>query len=254
MPNFGEHPLQQWVVDQYNVLKYDLAFPFLGRKLVPAFLNYVRRCWGASTWEVHPDTQTLLDKKEPVIFAIWHGQMFSLVHPKWVESLHSHEEREALPSYVLISQSRDGDFIATVAEHIGFPHHVRGAYGRGGSKAVTEIQDLLTQKKGNLICLMDGPKGPKHQVKKGIVKLAQQLQVPIVPLAAVTPHHWFKFTSAWDDFEIPNIAFPIHVSLGAPILITEAGEKASTLKGINKTLMAHLKATWALHPKNKHNH
>jgi hypothetical protein len=226
----------------YNIFKYDVALPFFSKQLAPAFLNHVRWWWRRSTWQVHSETQALLDAGTPVILAIWHGQMFTLVHPQWMKGVS--ESAQTLPPYVLISQSRDGDFIANVAKHIGFPHNIRGAHGRGGSKAVVEIQALFTEKKGHLICLMDGPRGPKHEAKKGIVNLAHQLGVPIIPVAGVTPHHWFKFYSAWDDFEIPSMFAQVHVDLGKPIWVeASADEDEGVLAKVNETLVSHLKTT-----------
>ncbi len=236
----------------YNIFKYDVVLPFFSKQLAPTFLNHVRWWWKTSTWEAHPETQALLDAGTPVIFAIWHGQMFTLVHPQWVNGIS--EFSETIPPYVLISQSRDGDFIANVAKHIGFPHTIRGAHGRGGSKAVMAIQTLFTEKRGHLICLMDGPRGPKHQAKKGIVNLAFQLGIPIIPVAGVTPHHWFKFRSAWDVFEIPDMFSPIHVDLGKPLWVeTSADEDEGILAKVNETLVSHLKTTLSRYPKHPQN-
>ena len=242
---------QSWT-HYVHLLKYNVVLPCLAKQVVPAFLNHVRWWWKRSTWDVHPDTQALLDTGTPVILAIWHGQMFTLVHPQWMKGLS--DSSENIPPYVLISQSRDGDFITTVAKHIGFPHTIRGAHGRGGSKAVLEIQTLFKENKGHLICLMDGPRGPKHQAKKGIVHLAHQLGIPIIPVAGVTAHHWFKFHSAWDDFEIPNIASPIQVRLGKPLYVeTSPDEDASIMVKLNEALVTHLENTLALCPNNKQN-
>lgn len=236
----------------YNSFKYEWALPFLAKRLIPHFLNHVRWKWRASTWGVHPETQALLDAGTPVVFAIWHGQMFTLMHPKWVQGVS--ESPQTLAPYILISQSRDGDFIDSVAHHIGFPHTIRGAHGRGGSHAVASIQALFDEKKGHLICLMDGPRGPKHQVKKGIVNLAFQRGVPIIPVAGVTPHHWFKLYSAWDDFEIPDMFSQIHVELGQPLWVeSSTDEDEGVLAKVNETLVSHLKTTLLRCAKNPQN-
>ena len=177
--------------------------------------------------------------------------MFTLMHPTWVADWGL--PQASLPPTVLISQSRDGDFIDTVAKHIGFPHSIRGAYGRGGGEAAIKIQSLLKEKKGHLVCLMDGPKGPKHQVKKGIVGLAFQTNTPIIPVAGVSPHHWFKFNSAWDAFEVPSIFNPIHLAFGQPYYIEQPPDSLNTLQEANQVLMTHFKKTLSRFPQNKCN-
>ena len=251
MPNNAANPIQQWYIDQLNVLKYEWTLPFLASRLIPAFLNQVRWWWRQSSFTMHPETQALLESNTSVIFALWHGQMFALMHPAWVADWGL--PQASLPPTVLISQSRDGDFIDTVAKHIGFPHTIRGAYGRGGGEAALKIQSLLKEKQGHLVCLMDGPKGPRHQVKKGVVGLAFQTGTPIIPVAGVSPQHWFKFNSAWDAFEVPSLFSPIHLSFGQPYYVPQAPESTDVLDEVNQALMTHFKETLSRFPKNPHN-
>jgi lysophospholipid acyltransferase (LPLAT)-like uncharacterized protein len=229
----------------FDVLKYKVVMPFVSQRLVPGFLNYVRRLWKQATWSVHPETQALLEAKQPVIFAVWHGQMFTLMHPEWLNL-------QPEP-YILISQSRDGDFITAVAQGIGFPNTIRGAHGRGGTEAALYIKRLVKDKQGHVICLLDGPKGPRYKAKAGIVLLAQQLQIPIVPVAGVTPQHWFKFNSAWDAFEVPNPFRTATMRLGSPVVIQADATRHDAIQQVNAAMTEHFNTTQALYPLNPNN-
>ena len=103
--------------------------------------------------------------------------MFVFMHKIWHEI--------APEPTIIISQSRDGDFITDVANRIGFEHTVRGAHGRGGVEAAKEIMEGLNTEACSLISLIDGPKGPRLHAKKGVVALAQSTGVPIIPIAGV---------------------------------------------------------------------
>jgi lysophospholipid acyltransferase (LPLAT)-like uncharacterized protein len=241
----GATPRKLSSLKLFDVLKYKVIMPFVSQRLVPSFLNYVRRLWKTADWLVHPETQALLEAKQPVIFAVWHGQMFTLMHPTW---LHLQPD-----PYILISQSRDGDFITAVAEGIGFRNTIRGAHGRGGTEAALYIKRLVKEGRGHIICLLDGPKGPRHKAKAGIVLLAQQLQVPIVPVAGVTPKHWFKFNSAWDAFEVPNPYQHAKMSLGAPIVLPLEASRHEVMNQVNAGMAEHFHATQAYYPSNPNN-
>jgi lysophospholipid acyltransferase (LPLAT)-like uncharacterized protein len=241
------HALTHWqrhAVIYFKNVKYRQILPLFSGKLIPAFFRYVRRCWHKSEWEVHPDTQVLLNAGKPVIYTLWHGQMFALLHPEWMNHT---------PPTVLISQSRDGDFIANCARHIGFHNVIRGAQGRGGTDAARRIRQLLVENRGTLMCLADGPRGPRHKAKLGIVSLAQQLGIPIVPVAAVAPAHWFKFESAWDAFEIPTPYRPIITRLGAPLILPADVKKSDAVHSVNTAMDTHLCETLARYSQNPKN-
>jgi lysophospholipid acyltransferase (LPLAT)-like uncharacterized protein len=48
----------------------------------------------------------------------------------------------------------------------------------------------------------DGPKGPRHVCKKGVVALAQQAQVPIRPITYSVQERWV--IPSWDRMIVPR--------------------------------------------------
>lgn len=83
---------------------------------------------------------------------------------------------------VLISRHRDGEFIARVIKYFGL-EAIRGSYGKVGN--VSSLREMLrAAKEGQDIAITpDGPKGPRYEIKKGILEFARMSGRPIVPVA-----------------------------------------------------------------------
>lgn len=100
---------------------------------------------------------------------------------------------------VLISASRDGELIARTVAHLGFDS-VRGSSSRRGREAFRELLNLARQPL-DLAITPDGPRGPRHQLKEGVVHLARLSKRPVVPLCFVCSRgHRF---ASWDRFLLP---------------------------------------------------
>src|SRR5206468_8222799 len=82
-----------------------------------------------SSWRIRLINNTttvdaLRREGRPIVFALWHGDMLPLLY---------HHRDEGVS--VLISEHRDGELIARVAESLGF-RTVRGSTSRGASRAL----------------------------------------------------------------------------------------------------------------------
>jgi len=101
--------------------------------------------------------------------------------------------------YIMISQSRDGERIARVVERLGWKV-VRGSSSRGGARALLEMVRALRTPTlaGHLI---DGPRGPRHEVKPGIVTLAQRSRAALLPATYYTSWKWTA--PSWDRMQVP---------------------------------------------------
>lgn len=142
----------------------------------------------------------------PVIYAVWHGWQYGLlsVHPR--KKLH-----------LLVSKSEDGEFVGRFSQMLGYPL-IRGSIKKGGTQALRDI--LKTLKNGdNVAYTVDGPKGPIHKVKEGIIKIAQLSGAPIVP---VVPAAKFKLEAkSWDKYQVPILFSKVANVFGDPIYIPE---------------------------------
>jgi lysophospholipid acyltransferase (LPLAT)-like uncharacterized protein len=105
-----------------------------------------------------------------VIIAFWHARQ--LMMPLTYRGTHAH---------ILISQHQDGEIIARIVERFGF-RAVRGSSTRGGVEALRELI-RLGRSGVDLVVTPDGPNGPPHVVKMGVIQLARAAKLPIIPLA-----------------------------------------------------------------------
>ncbi len=102
--------------------------------------------------------------------------------------------------YVMISQSRDGERIARTVEHVGF-RPVRGSSSRGGVRALLQSVRLL---RGPVVCghVVDGPRGPRGEVKPGLILMAQRSGAMIIPVLYGVDRKWVARRS-WDRMQVP---------------------------------------------------
>jgi lysophospholipid acyltransferase (LPLAT)-like uncharacterized protein len=101
--------------------------------------------------------------------------------------------------HVLISQHADGQFIAEVCRHLGFPT-VRGSTTRGGVEAMRHM--LKLGRSVHLAITPDGPRGPRRRVQPGLVYLAAKTGLPIVPAGIAYDRPWRA--RSWDRFALPR--------------------------------------------------
>jgi lysophospholipid acyltransferase (LPLAT)-like uncharacterized protein len=161
--------------------------PLLGRGLVRAFL-------GATRSSLHGDQEgkALLQSEAPVVFALWHGHLLGCLYLGTIFC------RLKPPIVIMASPSRDGELISEVARGLGYLI-CPGSRRKGGFQALRRLADYLRQ--GHTAALTaDGSRGPLHVVQKGVLYLARETAVPILPIAAASSR---KITlNTWDRFEV----------------------------------------------------
>ena len=156
-------------------------------------------------WVGEENLDILRKEKKSVIYAFWHGRMliFTFSHRK--QKIH-----------VLISQHRDGEFIARIIGNLGFVS-VRGSTTRGGSKAIFEMCERAASG-FDVAITPDGPKGPGFEVHPGIIYIAQRSGMAIVPITNSAKNRWSL--SSWDRFLIPRPFSKTVIMLGKPICVS----------------------------------
>lgn len=117
---------------------------------------------------------------------------------------------------LMVSPSLDGDIIAWVAHRLKL-NTVRGSSSRGGKAALLKLYRYLSQS-GHIAIAVDGPKGPTHQVKPGIIFLAKKKQIPILPMAAIATRYW-TLSKTWDQFRIPKPFATVNIYFCPPIMV-----------------------------------
>jgi lysophospholipid acyltransferase (LPLAT)-like uncharacterized protein len=118
---------------------------------------------------------------------------------------------------IMISMSRDGDWIAPVVKWLGL-RPVRGSSTRGGKEALAAMVQDLAQHQAALH-IVDGPRGPKAGVKAGLIRLAQLSKAAIIPVYISVDRAWVA--RSWDRFLIPKPFSRVLVRFGEPINVPE---------------------------------
>jgi lysophospholipid acyltransferase (LPLAT)-like uncharacterized protein len=118
----------------------------------------------------HEAVDALYREGRHIVLAFWHAQQ--LMIPIGYRGAGSH---------VLISRHGDGEIIARIIAKFGH-EAVRGSSTRGGAGALRALIKLGRSGR-DVVVTPDGPKGPRHVAKLGVVQLAKATGLPIVPLA-----------------------------------------------------------------------
>ena len=150
-----------------------------------------------------------------VLLCGWHQQFFAAIH-------HFKTYASYRPS-LMISQSKDGDIIAGIAEKSGW-HTVRGSSSRNGGRALKEMVGQL-QRTGLAAHVVDGPKGPAGIIKAGAVSLARAAGAVVVPIYTTSDRAWYF--KSWDRFMLPKPFAKVHLRFGEMLdLSTGEGDEA----------------------------
>ncbi len=96
----------------------------------------------------------------------------------------------------MASRSRDGDYISRILNKLGW-EVVRGSTSKGGARSLLKLIKKLREGK-SLGITPDGPRGPIHKVKPGIIYLAQKSNALIIPIGVAFSKK--KVFSSWDRF------------------------------------------------------
>lgn len=165
------------------------------------------------------------------IGAIWHQRFFGVIG-------YARKFSKFSPS-AMISMSRDGEWIAQVALRLGI-RPVRGSSTRGGKEALAAMVQDLAQ---NQVAIhgVDGPQGPKGEVKAGLIRMAQLSGAAIIPIYISVDRAWI--TRSWDRFLIPKPFSRILVRFGEPVFVPENMEsetfEATRLEVEKKMIQGH---------------
>jgi lysophospholipid acyltransferase (LPLAT)-like uncharacterized protein len=133
-----------------------------------------------------------LNNNRRIILCVHHQQFFPAIR-------YFQRYKKYKPG-LMISQSKDGEFISAVANRTGWTT-VRGSSSRGGREALSGMIDHLTEHR-LAAHIIDGPRGPFGIVKPGAIKLAHAAESVIVPFYARADRAWYA--RSWDKFLLPK--------------------------------------------------
>jgi lysophospholipid acyltransferase (LPLAT)-like uncharacterized protein len=158
--------------------------------------------------EEHP--KEFWNRGRYIIIPFWHQRLLMMPFLR-------HSGRVGM----MISQHRDGEFIARAVKQFGV-ETVRGSTTRGSLSALRGMIRLF-RSGANLAITPDGPQGPKHVVQIGVIELARQTGAPILPVTYSASRK--KVLASWDNFILPFPLCRVAYLWGEPLFVPRNADK-----------------------------
>lgn len=137
---------------------------------------------------------------------------------------------------VMVSQNFDGEYIARIIRKHGYGV-ARGSSSRSASRVLVEMIRALREGHEAAVTV-DGPRGPRHIAKPGVVLLSKATGAAILCFHIVPRRAWV-FRKSWDRTEIPHPFTRTTIFIAPPLVVgAEAGEEeqAQKLREVQETL------------------
>jgi lysophospholipid acyltransferase (LPLAT)-like uncharacterized protein len=176
----------------------------------------------------------------PKLWADGSRYVFSVLHAHQIAAATGRERGTA----AMVSQSRDGDFLALGLRLAGVKT-IRGSSRRnvkdkGGLTALSELAGHVRAGSPALLAV-DGPRGPRSRVHKGIAALSQQTGAAVLNVVAIPSRRWI-FERSWDRFQIPKPFCRIDIWVAAPVW-PQPGESIEQFRRRIEQSMCQLEAS-----------
>lgn len=192
------------------------AAPWLGGTAIWAYMSILSH---TLRWRMEGEehVRPLWEGPSPFVIASWHSGL--LLMPVLQIRLRRRWAPPPLPLSLMVSNSRDGEFTRRAALFLGL-RVIRGSAAsrtkskdKRGVAAAREAMQAMLQG-GGLCVTIDGPKGPPEIAGVGAVKLAQQMNAPIIPfgVSAAGPR-----LGTWDSMHAPPPFARAAVVFGPPV-------------------------------------
>jgi lysophospholipid acyltransferase (LPLAT)-like uncharacterized protein len=173
------------------------------RAVAAPAIRLLARSWRIRT--VHEERwRALYQARRPHVFLLWHEVLLPLL---W--------RHRAQDIAIVVSEAREGQYLTDFALALGY-RAVRGSSTRGGARALLgAVREL---REGRSVAFTpDGPRGPRRELKPGVVAAAQRGNGVVVPIHAEADRAWRLHS--WDRFVIPKPVAKVTVIYGRPFEI-----------------------------------
>ncbi len=190
--------------------------------IIPWLACILIRCIGRSmVFETKGEENYLKFKREDknVILATWHSRLFLTVY-------YYRYKLDGKNICVLVSSSRDGEFIARIVRKFGYSA-VRGSSRHYRKNAHEEALKKLSEG-FDMGITPDGPRGPAEKVQQGVIHIASESGCPIVPMTFNSSRN--TRLNSWDRFVFPHPFTKAVVIFGSPVYIPSDASKEEKLK------------------------
>jgi lysophospholipid acyltransferase (LPLAT)-like uncharacterized protein len=185
-------------------------------------MDLLQLSWKMSS-EFAPGARELIDSKNPVIYAVYHGRMAGIL---------SIPDREK--TSILISQSTDGEMVARAMLGQGFLVS-RGSPTHGARQAGKDMLKRLAAG-CNVVVTVDGPRGPVMEMKPAVIRLAQTSGAKIIPMVMNAKH--VKILNSWDKFMFPHFFTSMKCFYGEPYEAPRHGDLEQMISQLDERMKA----------------
>ena len=161
---------------------------------------------------------------EHAVWATWHDGIVLL--PLMVVRVHPQFRPR-----VVLSWHRDAEIAAQAVRRFGVAV-TRGSEARGWMGAVRGLLEAHARGE-DLVVVPDGPRGPRHEAKEGVVQLARATRLPVVAIGiAAAPARRLR---SWDRLQVPRPFARVALVVGAPIRVGR-GDASGALAAVQASL------------------
>ena len=164
----------------------------------------------AASWRIelqHEDRwRPIYEAKRPHVYLLWHEALLPLL---W------HHRNQGVA--IVVSAAREGRYLADFATSLGY-RALHGSSTRGGARALlAAVRELRA---GRAVAFTpDGPRGPRRELKPGVIAAAQRGAAVVVPVHAESNRAWRLHS--WDRMMIPQPFARVRISYGQPFEVAE---------------------------------
>lgn len=157
--------------------------------------------------------------------------------------LHAHQIGASMyaeaGTMAMVSRSRDGELIVRMLRWMGAVP-VRGSSRRKDSRGGAEALDAMAVHVNSgrpAILAVDGPRGPRGHVRKGVASLASRTGASVLNVVLV-PRWRLTMPKTWDRFQIPLPFGRIDAYFAPPVCLAEDEKTESLRRRVESTLLA----------------
>ena len=183
--------------------------------LISLFFYHLLSFTWRKTLIIDPQSKSLIDTKQPVVFTSWHQYNLTLLFLV-----------KAFKPLILSSPSLDGKLLAFIYQKLGGDT----VWGSSRKRPLTGFREMLRKfKSTKRSCLfaLDGPTGPRHKIKYGAIEFSKLTHTPIIPIGAYSSSKWI-LKKTWDLTEIPKPFSHVSYYFGPPLWIKVSENKKSS--------------------------
>jgi lysophospholipid acyltransferase (LPLAT)-like uncharacterized protein len=156
------------------------------------------------------------DDPRPALRAAGRSYVYAILHAHQVAAVLINDDPGIA---AMVSRSTDGDLLAPSLRMTGVLA-MRGSTrttGRDkGGRAALELLGAHTRSGRPSLLAVDGPRGPRNHVHRGIVDLARNADATIVPCVIVPSRRWI-LRGSWDRFQIPLAFCRLSMTFAPPL-------------------------------------